>query len=153
MDKQQQTPRKGFRTLFKRKQDESRNKPPAANPDDPGNSVKGQSMGSLELDTSRTAARHKKSCGLLLACLPNTQQDHTWRFLNLSDLECKATSFDDELSQKVNAILDSKRGQIKDDDSWAKFCQTLECIFAALIPFTKNFLSIANQGQSVRPTC
>jgi hypothetical protein len=153
MDKQPETPRKGLRSLFKRKQNESPNKPAPANSDDPsgGNTVKGQSMGSLDHDTSRTYARHQKACELLLACLPKSQQDHTWRFLDLSSLESKAATFDDEFSQKVNAILDSKRGQIKDDDSWAKYCQTVECIFAALIPFSKNFLSVANQGQSVRP--
>lgn len=152
MDKQPQTPRKGFRSLFKRKQKESRNKPAAESSDHPraGNTVKDQSMGSVDLDTSRTDARQQKACELLLACLPKSQQDHTWRFLDLSDLENKAATFDDELSRQVNAILASKRGQIKDDDSWTKFCHTVECIFAALIPLSKNVLSIANQGQSVR---
>jgi hypothetical protein len=149
MKKQPQTPRKGLRSLFKRKQNESRHQPTAAN-SGPSNTVKDPSMRSLDPDASRTDARHQKACEILLACLPNSQHDQTWRFLDLSDLESKAGTFDDAFSQKVNTLLDSKRGQIKDDDSWAKCCQTVECIFAALIPFSKNLMSIANPGQSVR---
>ena len=105
-------------------------------------------MRSLDVDTGRTNAKHHEACKLLLACLP---KDDTWKFLDFADLESKAVTFDDEFSQKINGILESKRGSIKDDDSWAKFGQTVECIFAALIPFSKNFLNIANPGQAVRP--
>jgi hypothetical protein len=146
MDKHPQTQREGLRSLFNRTQRDSPK--PATSGDSSSSSV--QPMGSLDPDTSRTNARHLKACELLLACLPKSQGD-TWKFLDFQDLESKAAIFDDEFSQKVNAILESKRGSIKDDNSWAKCCQTVECIFAALIPFSRNFLHIANQGQLVGP--
>ena len=141
MDKKPQTQRKGLPRLFKRKQNDS---PKPANRDGPSGSTNVHPTASLDVDTARTNARHNKACELLLDCLPKSQQDNTWKFL---DLESKAT-FDDEFAQEINAILESKRA-IKDDDTWAKCCQTVECIFAALIPFSRNFLSIANAGQSV----
>ena len=147
MDTQLQTRRKGLRGLFKRKQNDPQ-KP--ADADDPSGSATVQQIGSLDLDTARTNTRHQKACELLLACLPNPEQEDTWKFLDFSDLESKAT-FDDEFGQKLNGILESKRGPIKDNDSWKKLCKTLECIFAALIPLSRNFLSIANPGQSVGP--
>ena len=143
MDKQPQTQRKGLRGLLKRKQNDP---PKPANSDEPSGSTKAHPNAGQDFDTDRTNTRHNKACELLLDCLPKAQQDNTWKFL---DLESRAT-FDDEFAQKVNAILESKRA-IKDDDTWAKCCQTVECIFAALIPFSRNFLSIANAGQSVRP--
>ena len=103
-----------------------------------------------DVDTARTNARHQNACELLLACLPAAQQDDSWNFLDFSDVESKAETFDAEFSHKVYTILESKRSLIMDDDSWAKCCQTVECVFAALVPFSRNFLSIANQGQSVR---
>ena len=147
MDTQLQTRRKGLRGLFKRKQNDT---PKPVDADDPSGSATVQQIGSLDLDTARTNTRHQKACELLLACLPNPEQDDTWKFLDFSDLESKAT-FDDGFAQKLNAILESKRGPIKDNDSWKKLCKTLECIFAALIPLSRNFLSIANPGQSVGP--
>jgi hypothetical protein len=150
MEKQPQAQRKGLRSLFKRKQNDSPKPTKPANSDDASNSANVQPIGSLDLDIARTNERHQKACELLLACLPKSQQD-TWKFLDFPDLESEAAIFDDEFSQKINAILESKRGPIKDDDSWAKCCHTVECIFAALIPFSRNFLSIANPGQSVVP--
>ena len=145
MDKQPQSQRKGILRLFKRRHDDPP-KPPK--PNDPSGSATGQPM--PDVDTARTNARHQKACELLLACLPKAQQDDTWNFLDFSDVEAKSGTFDEEFSHKVDTILESKRGLIKDDDSWAKCCQTVECVFAALVPFSRNFLSIANQGQSVR---
>jgi len=101
-------------------------------------------------NTARTKARHQKACELLLVCLPKAQQDDTWNFLDFPDIESKAEIFDTEFGQKVNIILESKRDLIKDDDSRAKCCQTMECIIAALISFSRSFLSIAKRGQSVR---
>jgi len=144
MDKQPQPQRQAIRRLFKRKHSDSP-KPPK--PEDPSRSATAQPM--PDADTARTNARHQQACDLLLACLPSAQRDDTRDFLDFSDDDRRAETFDEEFSQKVGTILQSKRGSIKDDDSWAKCCQTVECVFAALIPFSRNFLSIANQGQSV----
>ena len=145
MDKQPPSQPKRVRRLFNRRRNDSPNSP---KPDDPSASATGQPIPGV--DTARTNARHQKACELLLACLPKAQQDDTWNFLDFSDVEAKSGTFDEEFSHKVDTILESKRGSIKDDDSWAKCCQTVECVFAALIPFSRNFLTIANQGQSVR---
>lgn len=89
---------------------------------------------------------------MLLSCLSKSQQDETWNFLELSQLENDAQDFDDKFIQKVNEILESRKGQIEDDALWSKCCQTVDCIFATLIPLSKNLLTIANPSQSVGPS-
>ena len=142
MDSQSQTPPKGLRRLFMSKKDSPR--------PDKSTESSGSHKAEGDLDTARTIARHQKACGLLRSCLPKAQLDDAWNFLDFSQLESYDGAFDNQLVQQVNQTLESKRGPIKDGTTWSKCCQTVECIIAALIPFSKNFLTIITAGQSVR---
>jgi hypothetical protein len=149
MDPQPQTQRKGLRRLLQRR---TSNSPTTEKPNESSGKQKGKAPTTRDPDTERTIARHQKAYDLLLSCLPKSQQDDTWNFLEFSQLENDAGDFDDKFIQKVNEILESRKGAIDDDASWSKFCQTVECIFAALIPLSKNLLTIANPGESVGPS-
>ena len=146
MDLQSKTPPKDLRRLFMSKKDSPR-------PDrstESSSSQKTEGADSQDLDTERTIARHQTACGLLRSCLPKAQPDDAWNFLDFSQLESYDGTFDNQLVQQVNQTLESKRGPINDGTTWSKCCQTVECIIAVLIPFSKNFLTITNAGQSVR---
>jgi hypothetical protein len=149
MDTQQQTQRKGLRRLLKPRKS---NSPTPEKPNESSSKQKGKAPTTKDPDTERTIARHHKAYDLLLSCLPKSQQGDTWNFLEFSRLESDAQDFDDKFIEKVNEILESRRGEIEDGASWSKCCQTVECIFAALIPLSKNLLTIANLGQSVGPS-
>ena len=137
---------KGLRHLLRPKKSNSQKPEKSAESPD---SQKIKAMSSLQLDSERTIARHQKACQLLLSCLPKSGLDDSWDWLEFSQLENESTNFDDGFIQKVNQILEFRKGPIKDCASWAKCCQTVECILAALIPFSKNLLAAANPVQSV----
>jgi len=147
MDPRPPTQRKGLRRLLKPRTSTG-NSP---KPDNSSSSHKGKAPDTRDNDTQRTIARHQEACKLLLSCFPRSQQGEIWDFLDFSQLEGETATFDDKFSAKVHEILESRKGEIKDSSSWSKCCQTAEYIFAALIPFSKNFFSIARASQSVGP--
>lgn len=150
MDAQPQTQRQGLRRLLRPRMS---NSPTPGKPNESAGTQKGKTPITRDPDTERTIARQEKAYALLLSCLPKSQKDDAWNFLEFSQLENDARDFDDDrFIQKVNEILESRKGGIEDDASWSKCCQTVGCIFAALIPLSKNFLTIANPGQSVSPS-
>jgi hypothetical protein len=59
--------------------------------------------------------------------------------------------FDDEFRNKLEKIMETRKASLKDKSIWAKSGDTIVAIFTALSPFAKNFLSVAIQGQPVRP--
>ena len=69
--------------------------------------------------------------------------------LNFLSWKREHESFDEQFLQIVNRMLESRKNDIKDETALAKCRNTIECIFAALSPFFKNFLSIAKNAQSV----
>jgi hypothetical protein len=146
MDAQPQTQRKGLRRLLQR------NSPTTEKPNESSGKQKGKAPTTQDPDTERTIARQEKAYALLLSSLLKSQQDDTWNFLEFSQPEKDARDFDDKFIQKVNEILELRKGEIEDDALWSKCCQTMECIFATLIPLSKNLLTIANPGQSVGPS-
>ena len=105
-----------------------------------------------DYDTQRTRNRHEEACNLLRRSIKACKQDNT-SFLNFPDLEGEPATFDQQFLRKVNGVLESRKKDIKDETSWSKFRDTIECVFTALGPFSKNFLTIVTNAQSVLCTC
>ena len=42
-------------------------------------------------------------------------------------------------------MLESRKKDIKDETAWSKCRETIECVFTALSPFSKNFLNYRNK--------
>jgi hypothetical protein len=102
-----------------------------------------------DYDTQRTRNRHIEACKLLRMSIDACRQDNTWEFLEFPELEGEPILFDQKFLQKLNGVLESRKKDIKDETIWYKCRETIECIFTALIPFSKNFLMIATNAQSV----
>jgi hypothetical protein len=70
--------------------------------------------------------------------------------LDFEDLSSGPEGFDDSLvKKKLNAILTTRESFIKDRKGWSKFTHAVECVFTAFSPFAKNFLTVAQNAQSV----
>src|SRR5271168_5036551 len=102
-----------------------------------------------DYDTQRTRNRHIEACKLLRMSIKACRQTNAWEFLDFPELEGEPISFDQKFLQNVNDLLDSRKKDIKDETAWSKCRETIECVFTALAPFAKNFLTIATTAQPV----
>ena len=60
--------------------------------------------------------------------------------------------FDDlQFKKKLHAMLTARESSIKDRKGWSTFTDAVECVFTALSPFAKNFLTVARDAQQVTP--
>jgi hypothetical protein len=144
MDKQHKN---RLRWRFKRtKQPESPKLPDIAQPQKSSQSSESPRS---DCDTQRTRNRNVEACQLLRRSIEACQQENSKDFLEFSDLEGEPASFDQDFLQKVNDMLESWRKDIKDETAWSKCRGIIECIFTTLSPFTKIFLTLANNSQSV----
>src|SRR5271163_413634 len=148
-----QTPRKSrLPLLFKRK-----NKPPL--PVAPSQATPSQPAAAAAIpsgvaedygDRDRALARYKEAANLLKESI-KARQGSWGSFADLPGLTGEPGDFDDAKFRKsIDLALASKEAAIKDRRSWSKCRYTVECIFTALSPFAKNFLTIASNAQSVR---
>ena len=48
-------------------------------------------------------------------------------------------------------MLAARESSIKDRKGWSTFTYAVECVFTALSPFAKNFLTVAKDAQAVFP--
>ncbi len=150
MDKLLKHHRKPFRWPFKEtKQTRSSNLSNTAQPSNHPESSETSDSVVPDYDTKRTRNRHLEACKLLITSIKTCQQDITWNFLEVPELEGEHASFDAQFLQKVNRMLESRKTDIRDETVWSKCRDTIECIFTALSPFFKNFLTIATNVQSV----
>ena len=100
--------------------------------------------------SDRALARYKEAANLLNESI-KARQGSWGSFADLPGLTGEPGDFDDAKFRKsIDLALASKEAAIKDRQSWSKCRHTVECIFAALSPFAKNFLTIASNAQSVR---
>lgn len=101
-------------------------------------------------DRQRAKARYKEAAHLLKKSIEIRRGP--WRSFDFQDLSGEPEEFDDaKFRNKINTALTQWESTIKDRKSWSKYTYTIECIFTALSPFAKNFLTIANEAQSVPP--
>src|ERR1700737_1865004 len=60
---------------------------------------------------------------------------------------------DSQFKLKIETVLEAQKSNFKDQSAWEKCKHTVQCVFSALSPFAKNFLTIAAQAQSVPALC
>jgi hypothetical protein len=99
-------------------------------------------------DRERSIARYKEAAKILKKSIEIRQG--SWGSFDLSGLTGEPGDFDDaQFRNKINLALTSKEANIKDRESCSKCRYTIECLFTALSPFAKNFLTVAKNAQSV----
>jgi hypothetical protein len=97
----------------------------------------------------RALVRYKEAANMLKESIK--AREGSWGSFDLPGLTGEPGDFDDaQFRKSINLALASKETAIKDRQSWSKCTHTVECIFIALSPFAKNFLTIAKNAQSVR---
>lgn len=99
-------------------------------------------------DRERALARYREATNVLSRSIENRPPQ--WGSFDLPGLAGDPEDFDDaQFRNKINLVITSKEASIKDRKSLSKCRNAIECLFTALSPFSKNFLTIAKEGQSV----
>lgn len=102
-------------------------------------------------DRKRTNARYLEAVALLQQAVKARQEHGDFESLDFLELKGEPEKFSDsQFRDKINLAMEARKCAIKDQSAWSKCKDTVECIFVALSPFAKNFLSIAQSAQSVR---
>ena len=84
--------------------------------------------------------------------LHETIQGHKdqWGSFDFPQLNGEPEDFQDsQFKSNLNAILELRKTNAKDKTPWEKCGDVIECVFTALSPFAKNFLTIAKEGTNV----
>ena len=58
---------------------------------------------------------------------------------------------DEEFRDKLNIAIEGYKTSMRNPKTLEKCRHAVQCVFTALSPFAKNFLSIARDGQAVKP--
>ena len=99
-------------------------------------------------DRQRTRDRYFEATQFL----HETIQGHKdqWGSFDFPELNGEPEDFQDsQFKTKLNDILELRKKNAKDKTPWEKCGDMIECIFTALSPFAKNFLTIAKEGSNV----
>jgi hypothetical protein len=98
-------------------------------------------------DRQRAQTRYKETADRLKEAIKTRSGLTSFDFEELTE---EPDGFNDsQFKNKINAILTSREVSIKDRKGWSKFTHAVECVFTAFSPFAKNFLTVANNAQSV----
>jgi hypothetical protein len=101
-------------------------------------------------DRERTKERYAEAATLLEASLKGRQGN--WGSFEFPELSGEPEGFNDlQFRHKIELALESRRNSVKDKTGWSRGRDIIECIFTALSPLAKNFLTIAKEGQAVPP--
>jgi len=104
-------------------------------------------------DRQRTNERYLEAVALLQYEVKARQEHGDFQSFDFLELIGEPEQFNDsQFREKINLAMEARRGAIKDQGAWSKCKNAVECIFVALSPFAKNFLSIAQNAQSVLHT-
>ena len=102
-------------------------------------------------DGERSKARYLDAARLLEETVKAYQDK--WGSFNFPELKGEPKDFDDSLfREKINAVVETRKNNIKDPSAWEKCKDVVQCAFTAFSPFAKNFLTIAKEGQAVFAT-
>ena len=100
-------------------------------------------------DRQRTAARYSQAAKDLNHAISKVENPQ-WAAPDLPELDDELSTFNaGELEQKIDSMLAARSDVIKDKNTTTKCKQVLAGWFIVMSPFTKNFLAIASQAQSV----
>ena len=104
-------------------------------------------------DRERTNERYLEAVSLLHHAVKGNQEYSNFESLDFLELVGEPEKFNDsQFREKINIAMESREKAVKDSSAWSKCKNTVECMFVALSPFAKNFLSIAQSAQSVLQT-
>ena len=99
-------------------------------------------------DRELALTRYKKAANQLKEAIKF--QKGSWSAFVFDDLSDEFDNDNDlQFKNKINTILVSRESSVKDKKGWAKFMYAVECVFTALSPFAKNFLTATQGAQSV----
>ena len=99
-------------------------------------------------DTERARTKYLDSVKLLEEAVKSNED--TWGSFNYPELKGEPKDLDDSLfREKINAVIDARKGAVNDRNAWAKCKNAVQCAFTAFSPFARNFLTIAKDVQAV----
>ena len=99
-------------------------------------------------DRQRTRTKYLDAAKLLEETVK--RHEGIWGSFNFPELGGEPEDFNDLLfREKINVILDNRKSEVKDQTAWQKCRHVVQCAFTAFSPFSKNFLTIAKDGQAV----
>jgi hypothetical protein len=99
------------------------------------------------LDRRMTKRRYVESARALQDAVQGRTE---WGSFEFPSLHGEPENFNDsQFSDRIHQTLEAQRNSINDQMIWGKCRQAVQSIFTALSPFAKNFITIAQQGQSV----
>jgi hypothetical protein len=98
-------------------------------------------------DTRKTRNRYNDAVRFLREAI-EVHGGEQWKALPLPELEDKPEDWhDSQLREQIDEAM--KAVSIKDQGAWEKCRHIMQCIFTALSPLAKNFLTIASTGSNV----
>ena len=101
-------------------------------------------------DRQRTNERYLEAAALLEQAVKGRRERSDSDSFDFLEISGEPEKFDDaQFRNTINLALESRKGAIQDQTALSKCKNTVGCIFAALSPFAKNFLIIAQDAQSV----
>ncbi len=99
-------------------------------------------------DRQRAQIRYKEAATELNEAIKSRKG--SWGSFDLEELSGEPEGLDDaQFKNKINATLIAREKSIKDKKGWSNVTYAVECVFTALSPFAKIFLTVANNAQSV----
>lgn len=102
--------------------------------------------------TLRAAAQYLKAAKALEEVVNGCKSG--WGSFDFPELKGEPINpADSQFKHKIDMVLEAQKGTLKDQTAWEKCKHTVQCVFTALSPFAKNFLTIAAQAQSVSSSC
>ena len=136
---------------FLKRAENTPSQPSQATSSTPNNESDGSSVTELDFgERHRVKTRYKEAATLLQKSI--TSRQGLWGSFDFPQLSGEPEDFNDaQFRENINKVLVSHESSIKDRTTFSKCKYTVECIFTALSPFAKNFLTIAKEAQSALP--
>jgi hypothetical protein len=100
-------------------------------------------------DRTETGVRFAMASELLHTALQRLRPEGGEPF-DFPGLTGEPDTFDQRFRETLNNALEARRAALNDKSLWSKPGEIILGLFTALSPFSKNFLSVAIQAQSVR---
>lgn len=102
----------------------------------------------VDSDTINTLERHNAAIEKLKSSLTDRRND--WRSFEFSGLHTWSEHGDSSnLRHEIDKVLNAKRQSIGNTTAISKSKVVIECVYQALSPFLKNFLTVGRNMQSV----
>jgi hypothetical protein len=98
-------------------------------------------------DSQRATTRYLEAARALEKVVKGCKSE--WGSFDFPELKGEPINPTDlHFKHKIDTVLEARKGALKNQTAWKKCKHTIQCIFSALSPFAKNFLTIAQSVQS-----